>query len=310
MLMVVLFHSYYVYIGTWPFNAPEIGSYNLLCECLHRIDMNIFVFISGFLYYTLRYHEGKYKNSRNFVLQKFRRLIVPYLFWGILQLLLFHLGWESIFNGSLHLWFLLMMFWMFLCIRLMERFNMIKSSNLYFDILLFFGFTCIFFLQKIMHLHPNFLSLSRLANYFPGFFLGYLFAKHDLANRFKNSNRLALVGGVFLSVSILIVSTAIQDHSNLVSRFISYVIIIFLLLLFKSINLKRYSIIESLDKYSMGIYIIHHIVIWLTLSQEPILCYANGHVLLFPIMIFFVSITVSWLCSWLISKSLFRFTIG
>lgn len=83
MLMVVLYHCtcYYAH-PTWPFGE---GPYNpvmkILTTLMGGIHMPIFVFISGYLFWSFKF-QGKYKNILQFYQTKFYRLLVPYLFVG------------------------------------------------------------------------------------------------------------------------------------------------------------------------------------------------------------------------------------
>lgn len=195
MLMVVLFHSYYVYVGTWPFNAPEIGMYNLFCKTLHRIDMNIFVFISGYLYFKQRYEKRKYQECLLFIINKTKRLIFPYLIWGVFQVLLLNLSFNSLLTGAFHLWFLLMMFWIFIFIRIIEYLLKLDSTKVFLDIILIIGFTWVWLLLKFLNINPTFLSIVRAADYFPFFLFGFVFAKYKIVDRLLISNRMTILGG-------------------------------------------------------------------------------------------------------------------
>ena len=119
MTMVVLFHCLAYYSDSiWQYADPDVSGYGIFARFLNVIDMPMFVFISGFLYAYLREAKGKYKDNMAFLRNKARRLMVPYLFWGVVLLLLFPDKHASdMLTGISHLWFLLMLFGLFLLIH-------------------------------------------------------------------------------------------------------------------------------------------------------------------------------------------------
>lgn len=83
MLLVVYYHCICFYTGNWKIHgALQRPDYNDIAFCLNCVHMPAFVYISGFLYAYLYLYKGKYRDGRTFLINKIRRLMVPYLLWG------------------------------------------------------------------------------------------------------------------------------------------------------------------------------------------------------------------------------------
>ena len=84
MTMIVAFHSLCFYNGRWvKVNAIDIPVWHKISCFLDVIDLNMFVFISGYLYGYLYIYRNKYQHPSEVIKIKARRLLIPYLFWGI-----------------------------------------------------------------------------------------------------------------------------------------------------------------------------------------------------------------------------------
>ena len=126
MIIIVLYHSLLFMNGQW-FTAvsivpQEVPSY--ICKWLNSFPIYSFVFISGYIFYYQKYEKGKYTKYLPFIINKSKRLLVPFVFvclvWAIPLYIAFY-GWN--FNIFVHnymlmenpaqLWFLLMLFLVF-----------------------------------------------------------------------------------------------------------------------------------------------------------------------------------------------------
>lgn len=128
ILSIVVGHAFAIYSGAW--EAPEHVVHVSLYEKLNPLFINFqlaaFVFVSGYLF-------GLKKNKVNetgFVLQKFKRLIIPALLFGLVYYFCFVFDRNefSLFScivkllgGIGHLWFLPMLFWCFVVIWLLRN---------------------------------------------------------------------------------------------------------------------------------------------------------------------------------------------
>ena len=120
MLLIVLYHSMCFYSGTWWYLRSEIVPlWKVISTPIEIVGLTTFVFISGFLYGYMYLERGKYRNVKSFLSNKFRRLMIPYFFWGILMIVSMptvQITWINLFTGVCHLWFLMMLFEIFVLI--------------------------------------------------------------------------------------------------------------------------------------------------------------------------------------------------
>ena len=128
ILSIVVGHAFAIYSGAW--EAPEHVVHVSLYENLNPLFINFqlaaFVFVSGYLF-------GLKKNKVNetgFVMQKFKRLMIPALLFGLIYYFCFVFDKNefSLFScvvkllgGIGHLWFLPMLFWCFVVTWLLRN---------------------------------------------------------------------------------------------------------------------------------------------------------------------------------------------
>ena len=92
MTMIVAFHSLCFYNGRWAkVNALDISIWHRVSTFLDVIDLNMFVFISGYLYGYLYIYKNKYRHPSEVIRIKAIRLLIPYCS-GAYPWLLFGLG--------------------------------------------------------------------------------------------------------------------------------------------------------------------------------------------------------------------------
>lgn len=125
MLLVVIAHVTRMYTGNGvvvPLNQSSILDY--LTKFIYGFHMPLFIFISGAVYYYCIYDLGKYKDKNKFIINKFKRLILPYLFFGLFYvtpiMLYFKFTNDNLITyivkgillcgNSRHLWFLYYLF--------------------------------------------------------------------------------------------------------------------------------------------------------------------------------------------------------
>lgn len=183
MLMIVFYHCLCYNLGVWPWFENEGCVYSPLEAAFIRnivcVGLDAFVFIAGMLYLRIGI-TGKYDNIGRFLTNKTARLLVPYLFWGILQCFIFF-GFEKPTNllyGSEHLWFLLMLFEVFAIAALTkgiwERMGFKASIIVFFFLLIIdWGANKVNVLPKDEYGRSLFCLQSTL-KYLPIFFMGML----------------------------------------------------------------------------------------------------------------------------------------
>lgn len=177
MVSVVFYHCL-CYYGIWS-SKFVIEGYRDFDIFLVSVNMPLFVFLSGYLYAYLRNNFHKYQDSKTFVFKKSKRLLIPYIFWGVLLVLFFPRPdhrWTDFFSGICHLWFLLMLFEEFLFFHFTFKFwknNTLRSA--FFKLI---GLLLVSFLMKKLFSHYYAGNLPLCINQFftklPFFGLGIL----------------------------------------------------------------------------------------------------------------------------------------
>ena len=203
---------------------------------------------------------GVYSNNVKFVKDKTLRVLAPYAIVGLFLCLLQDRDISQMLNGISHLWFLMTIFECYVLGMLVD--TVLKMQERKVQIVM--G-GLVLFIVLIPYRIPvmQFLCLSNIIKYFPFYMLGMLASKMNFR---KYTNML-------LGVSI-------------VSLIFIYA---------RCLNIPKLpSWLTSLDKCSMGIYIVHHIVI-----QEMNPCFpfhelAVNYYYAYPIFQFFIVSGVSW----------------
>ena len=128
MLLVVLCHSVSFWSGGW-FQVYQpsmiLKSMKIVSGWTGSIHVYGFVFVSGYLFFYLRSSLGKYAHFSAFVVNKLKRLIIPYCFvcvvWVIpITTIFYKLPVKDIIINYIlgispaQLWFLLVLFWCYL----------------------------------------------------------------------------------------------------------------------------------------------------------------------------------------------------
>lgn len=128
ILSIVVGHAFAIYSGAWeaPEDVVHVNLYEKLNPLFINFQLAAFVFVSGYLF-------GLKKNKVNetgFVMQKFKRLMIPALLFGLIYYFcfIFDKNEFSLFScivkllgGIGHLWFLPMLFWCFVVTWLLRN---------------------------------------------------------------------------------------------------------------------------------------------------------------------------------------------
>lgn len=298
MLMIVMFHCLCLNAGIWSFifDYNYVRCYRIFANFLNLLDLPIFFFVAGYLYSFL-YDKGVYPNAINFLFKKIQRLLLPYILWGILMIALMpqlcNLG--GLVNGLGHLWFLLSLFITFVFFDFIQRF----TNN--------FSFLLCVFLCVILVLSYDIASsqshlpmfVNAFWRYSPIFYIGLLSDKYKV---FKKINKVTGKIDLFVIPISLLAELLFIVNIPFIGRLLQILLVCSsIILLYDFISRmhlekkKRINdVISNLDKNSMGIYILHHIFIWLLFCYTPYLSFMNAHVILGPLFLFLSVFGVSW----------------
>lgn len=241
--------------------------------------------------------------------KKLKRLLLPYLFWGIVINLLFinRYHFISILYGISHLWFLLTLMMVFLIVHL-TRTRWIKMTlpSLYALTFLLYVIT------PLRELIPgNLLTIKQTLQYLPFFFVGIILARSKSSIEsfpVKNHKYLIIILLMSLFLSMFLVFYQIDYHlidiicKYIIMPFLSALIISSFWILCKYTHLKNFTLIKSLDYNSMGIYIIYHILIISAISNNQLSILMRSHYIISPMVLFIVVLLISWGISSLINR--------
>lgn len=203
IVMLVVFHCFEPHIGDC--RLPEahqfIAAYRWIAEAAYACMLELFVFVSGYVLAFSR--QRKPQGFSGLVRAKAKRLLAPYLLFGILYFILFY-GfegrsiWQSayiILNGPGHLWFLLMLFEVMIAAYLLEQSKMDSRQK-----------WLIVCTLPVMAFIPIPLRIGQSFYYLPLFYLGMQTYKRSdyLIDRFARSglpSALLLLTGAVIFVS-------------------------------------------------------------------------------------------------------------
>lgn len=316
MLMIISFHSLCFYTHRWwNLGGIFVPIWDKTAILLNAIDLPMFVFMSGFLFGHL-YIKGKYQEWQPFLQNKARRLLLPYLFWGIFLIITMpslH-EWSYLFTGISHLWFLLMLFEVFAIIIPFADFLCLKVTKR--QAIIIVSVTYAFFLTyHMLSKHHSFLCIYATLNYLPAFLIGLFCA------RYREGCHLSLR----LAIGLLLISLILLAFycyampllpfyaDDILLKLLGYTIIIALFSMLHNmiINDKLYKIIAHFDKLSMGIYIFNQICVNVLLIVPDSVAFLNQHYHIGPSIIFAAGFFVPWLLSYIFNNSKFlKWTIG
>lgn len=305
MFLIVFYHCYaYYFHPIWHSRYPDgliVDEYKGIIW-LNYLHLPIFVFISGFLYGYQSFYYGTNEKFHIFLIKKIKRLIIPYMFWGIILMLIGQGTHSQFFFGQIaHLWFLPMLFIIFFIVGSLKNIIINLSPAWIFS---FFPLTILLnLLIPIVNIECIFTSaVSYLTYFYAGLCVVLLYKKF-------NPQRAYLL--FVISALSFVSSFFIRLHpfSIIICLRVLSVVILAASSLFLLKKQKRSRIIEKLDQHSMGIYIIHHIFIWGILDITTIRLLANKHYVLAPILLFITSIIISYTISYQISKSKYKHLI-
>lgn len=126
--LLVVYHAFIIYMGGWrePVGFKPVEAYGWIADFLHSFRMQVIIFIAGYVY-SYQISLGKNESLKNIVVKKFKRLILPSVFFSLIYFFLF-CDFErytvgstlvTILSGAGHMWFLPMLFWCFGCGKLL-----------------------------------------------------------------------------------------------------------------------------------------------------------------------------------------------
>ena len=294
VLLVVIGHCTSIYTGGWVFTSPVNSPiYGLIASYVYTFHVPMLVFVSGAIYYYCRINKGKYSSLKVLIISKFKRLIVPFLFIGILYSIpikyIIGMIEGNIFSNiksfilglnTGHLWYLLMLFDIFIIFYLYEKFILNKKYSIILNLILF----SILYISS--EFFTNIFQINRAIQYSIFFYLGYEFFRNKdkltlKLERFKTKNILIIIP-MLTAISLVLILVSKMRLSNimlsklfslinivaaLVCIIICYLIVYLINNRMKNIILKEKidKLINIIGKYSFNIYLLHEPIIFIVL---------------------------------------------
>lgn len=308
MIMIVYYHCICCY-GVWQgydFSAQYIPFYNVASKLIVNISLPIFTMVAGYLYAYL-YERGKYRNKKIFLFNKTKRLILPYITIGIL--LLFLQPWRelpSMLKGISHLWYLLFLFECFMIVSLL-KINTLPPPNCKSMLIIILWSV----IANIRGLDCAWGGLNSLFKYFPYFFLGMMLLHTKETVKLRKGY---IVVGLIISTALLVLNEISQKRVPLVLFYALLPCLVagIFYIVSKMRELKDNVLLKNLDKWSMGIYVLHHILIQQFFNTINPMNYIMVHFpIIYPFMLFVMVMTVSAFLVWLLQHYKWsRYVIG
>lgn len=317
MIMIVAFHSMCFYNGRWKkVEAIYIPFWSRMSAFLDAIDLNMFVFISGYLYGYLYIYMNKYRHPSVVIRNKAIRLLLPYFFWGIPMVIVWPWNtWSKLWYGVGHLWFLLMLFGVTVITVVLQ---MLNAQRIKFTLriglsLIVLGGLFWFVFSK--YINPNdFLCATRALYFFPAFMIGYLCAKLRVAWLLPNWSYILLPFVVFvLFVFVWYPLPLPWGLIGLVKTLCAYVICIFLLIILskKTMSEPTGRIVREIERLSMGIYIFNQMAMDIVFTTPVLHEWFEIHWKIGPFLLFLIGFFPPMLLSYVFNKyKLLKWTIG
>lgn len=312
--MVVSYHCYCIYTPAWNNYGGYHSFYHKFCIYSSSIRLPLYTFISGYLFSYLHFYRNKYQEYPALIRNKVKRIIIPYICWGILYCWMFQ-KWQYIFMGVSHLWYLLMIFlcftfwgYIFINNKSYKRSMLPPILSIWVMIGLYIG------LQKYGNSMFSLFSFQNFLLYGGYFGLGCYTAANSFSIIRTKINKMPAYMWILSFIIILIIQYLLMvmelntSHKlHIVAIRANFTIITILYFYFLSEKItqsitKIHPIIQNLDKSSMGIYIFHHWLIDIGREWCNFNFYFKQYYILFPLLCFFIVFFVSWGITHIIRK--------
>lgn len=206
-ILIVFMHAFTCYDHRW--RAPEgfidIPAYKWMARISFAFTLEVFVFISGYLFAFQRITLNKITSFWALVAGKLKRLMLPSVIFSTAYFAIFYhykgMGnmFYSIINGCGHLWFLPMLFWCFLGGWLLEKIKVHDVWKMAFLVSL-----------NIFALISLPLQLRSAASFMVYFYAGFVVYKHKDAIWAAITPKRLLLGWIMFAV-IFVVLRPMRD---------------------------------------------------------------------------------------------------
>jgi len=279
MLIVVLYHCILFWNGNWFVGEPAYASQvlSIVAQWMNTFHIYAFTLVSGYLFYYLKCENGKYDRFFPFLINKVKRLLVPYVFVSLVWVIPFtvyffqHSISDIIINFGLgvspnQLWFLLMLFGVFIFFYPLSGFFQKHKIGGIVLVIAFYGIGLIG--QAVL---PNVFQIFHACTYIPLFWLGFKIRQYGSGFL----RRIPTIVWIILDISLFILFRVVSGLNGfmvaLLKQGIHFLLCIvgslmaFVILqkLASRVSWKDSKIFSFLSKNSMTVYLLHQQVIYI-----------------------------------------------
>lgn len=271
IISIILFHYCEDYVNA--FQNGNVGS-NLIVfgyyKMISSLGVEVFIFLSGL---GLFYSMSNNSNVIRFYEKRVKRLIVPYvfvgiIFWGVFDLILNKEGitrfikdftFVTFFTeGQRTIWFIGVIFIFYLVFPLVYKL-ILSQEGVIKTLILIIGIYGINY--SILQLWPNiYYNIEIGIMRFPIFILGALCAyliKNDVQNQNKIMIFFAIAIGLALKIADVFVDMP-QYWSRIITTFYAIALILIVCIIVDKLHWQKFnSAMEKVGEYSLELYMIH-----------------------------------------------------
>lgn len=279
MILVVLYHSMIFWTGNWFVGEVKYESQllSIISKWLNSFLMYGFTLVSGYIFYFLKYEQGKYQKFRLFIINKIKRLVIPYIFVSVIWVIPFAVYFfkydvcdiviKYILGAAPNqLWFLLMLFGVFIIWWMLSDFFVSYNIKGIFLILFFYGVGLVG-----QYLLPNVFQIFRTFIYLPFFWIGFKVRQNGSLFLNKFSIFMWLISDIILFLLTQYLDTFNNFFFKILNLGFEFILHIFgalmsfvvLQRLAKYIKWAENKVFCFVGKNSMSIYLFHQQIIYL-----------------------------------------------
>lgn len=315
MIIIVFYHSILFLNGEWfgIINTEKDVYFATFAEWLNSFHIYAFTFISGYLFYYLKFEKNKYVLYLPFVVNKIKRLIVPYCFIALVWAMpVYELFYKAQFVNLVkkfvlgespnQLWFLLMLFWVFVMAWPLDR--LLKKDWM---IIIPLGIFAIGTVANMVL--PNYFQLFTACKFFIYFYLGF-----KVREKWEGKiEKIPFWCFILVDLSVFAVWLLFKDKNDLLWKLFNtgwklVLNAIGCLMVWttsqtiaKKVNEKNNGLIMYLSRRNMIIYLLHQQIIYFCIY------FLNGIISNYLIVI--VNFVVSFAVSLLIANVILKFKV-
>lgn len=325
VFLIVVNHSFAVYSGVWnsPWgdSAPNIPLYVWIQRFAISCTLQVFTFVSGYVY-EFQLKKKTEETLSALINNKSQRLLIPYVVFSVVYYIIcvpfgqfsllgfFH----ELFYGMGHLWFLLMLFWVFVVHKLLcnilsrckyQQYILLIISLLFtylpslippiLGLRSFFAYYFYFvlgtFILKMVNLHTKSYSSIRKGLVFFALFVSFWLIYYWMIGNGNMHLSKVLIGIITKSVHIVMCATGIVSVLC-VTRWLSN-------------NYQPSKLVKYLSSCSFGIYIFHQTILQFLYYRTGCITQMGGGKILLPWMGLVISYFLSILLTVLLKKTEF-----